>query len=545
MAKVKPVIDVTVEERAIIRRLLERHLPGTAAWVYGSRARWTSSPTSDLDLVVFATPDQRMSIIELRDAFEESDLPFCVDLFVWDDLSEKFKRQIEAEYVVVADPERRSPPIGWRVLLLQNCVTVNEATYSLKRPWPFINYLNTGSIKEGRISGIQRLMVGEDSIPSRAKRIAKQGDIVYSTVRPNQKHFGLLRDVPENFLVSTGFAVIMGKPDVASTAFVYWFLTQKTIVSHLQAIAEQSTSAYPSIKPEDIERLTIALPPLAEQRAIAHVLSTLDDKIDLNRRMNETLEAMARALFKSWFVDFDPVRAKMEGRDTGFPQEIADLFPDWLVDSELGQIPEGWDVSQIGNEIDAFGGSTPSTKEPSYWSEGQHCWATPKDLSRLRSPVMLDTSRKVSDAGLQRISSGILPVGTVLMSSRAPIGYLAIAEVPTAVNQGFIAMKCEKRLPNIYVLHWCVQNVGHFRNIAGGSVFPEINKKAFRRVSVLVPSEPILKAYERLSRALYGRTVVNTKQIAALAAVRDTLLPKIISGYIRVPAEERLVESVQ
>ena len=160
-------------------------------------------------------------------------------------------------------------------------------------------------------------------------------------------------------------------------------------------------------------------PPIAEQRAIAHILGTLDDKIELNRRMNATLEAMARALFRSWFVDFDPVRAKMAGRDTGLPKEIADLFPDRLVDSELGEIPEGWDVSEIGAEVDAIGGGTPSTKEPVYWNGGQHCWATPKDLSKLSSPVLLETDRKITDAGVRKISSGASPTwdGTLVVAS--------------------------------------------------------------------------------------------------------------------------------
>ena len=171
---------------------------------------------------------------------------------------------------------------------------------------------------------------------------------------PNQKHFGLVKETPHNFLASTGFAVIRGKDDKAITDFIYWFLVQEHIVDHLQAIAEQSTSAYPSIKPNDIQRLELDLPPLPEQRAIAHILGTLDDKIELNRRMNETLEGMARALFKSWFVDFEPVRAKMEGRWRrgaslpGMPAELYDLFPDGMVDSELGEIPEGWGVGKFG-----------------------------------------------------------------------------------------------------------------------------------------------------------------------------------------------------
>ncbi len=200
-------------------------------------------------------------------------------------------------------------------------------------------------------------------------------------------------------------------------------------------------------------------------------------------------------------------------------------------------------MSTIGQEVDAVGGSTPSTREPSYWSEGQHCWATPKDLSKLRSPVLLDTSRKITDPGLRRISSGTLPVGTVLMSSRAPIGYLAVAEVPTAVNQGFIAMRCERRLPNLYVLFWCYHNLGHIKDIAGGSTFPEISKKAFRPLSVLVPSRPILQAFGRLSHPLHDQLAENTKQASTLAVLRDTLLPKLVSGEIRVAEAAQPLEA--
>ena len=191
------------------------------------------------------------------------------------------------------------------------------------------------------------------------------------------------------------------------------------------------------------------------------MLGTLDDKIELNRRMNETLEAMARALFKSWFVDFEPVRAKMEGRWQrgeslpGLPAEHYDLFPDGLVASELGEVPEGWEVKGLGDVVDAVGGTTPSTKVAEYWEGGTHCWATPKDLSALSSPVLLDTKRKITDAGLKQIGSGLLPTGTLLLSSRAPIGYLAVSEEPVAINQGFIAMPPREGTSNLFMLHWC------------------------------------------------------------------------------------------
>ena len=338
------------------------------------------------------------------------------------------------------------------------------------------------------------------------------------------------------FVIDTAFYL---KPNAAiDTRWAYYELLTQDINGM------DSGSAIPSTSREDFYGLPVQVPPLPEQHAIAHILGTLDDKIELNRRMNETLEAMARALFKSWFVDFDPVRAKMEGRDTGLPHHLSDLFPDRLVDSEMGEIPEGWTVSAIGKEVDAVRGSTPSTRESVYWNEGQHHWATPKDLSKLLSPVLLDTNRKITDAGVKRISSGLLPTATVLLSSRAPIGYLAIAEVPTAVNQGFIAMICEKRLPNLYVLFWCYKNLDHIRDIAGGSTFAEISKRVFRSIPVLVPSEDVLGVYEDMGRSLYDRLVANTKESVVIVRLRDTLLPKLVSGEIRVGDAEMALESV-
>ena len=292
---------------------------------------------------------------------------------------------------------------------------------------------------------------------------------------------------------------------------------------------------------DELKALEIGLPPKPEQRAIAHILGTLDDKIELNRRRNQTLEAMARALFKDWFVDFGPVRAKMEGRAPHLPADLGQIFPGRLDDEGK---PEGWRRSTIGSEVIVCGGSTPSTKEPAYWEGGEHHWATPKDLSALTYPVLLDTDRKITDAAIAKISSGLLPVGTVLLSSRAPIGYLAIAEVPTAINQGFIAMKCYGALPNVFVLFWCRENMDVILGNANGSTFQEISKSNFRPIPVIVPPEPILNAFRERTEPLYRHIVENERESRTLAQLRDTLLPKLISGELRIADTEKFMEYV-
>ena len=281
----------------------------------------------------------------------------------------------------------------------------------------------------------------------------------------------------------------------------------------------------------------LSVPEFPEQEAIASLLAALDDKIELNRRINETLEAMARAIFKDWFVDFGPTRAKIEGRAPYLAPDVWSLFPDRL-DDECE--PQGWTTSTIGQEVEVVGGSTPSTKEPAFWG-GDISWATPKDLSSLSTPVLLSTERQITDAGLAQIGSGLLPVGTVLLSSRAPIGYMAIAQIPVAVNQGFIAMICKKRLSNAFVWLWTQANMETVHQNANGSTFQEISKSNFRPIEVTVATPELLRAFDETARTLLDRIVANEMENRTLAATRDFLLPKLMSGEVRVKDAEKLV----
>ena len=176
----------------------------------------------------------------------------------------------------------------------------------------------------------------------------------------------------------------------------------------------------------------------------------------------------------------------------------------------------------------------PDTKTPEYWEPAEHHWTTPKDLSGIASPVLLSTERKLSDAGLKKIGSGLLPVGSLLMSSRAPIGYLALTQVPMAINQGYIAIPPGGKLSPLYMLFWCQTNMDNIKGRANGSTFMEISKKAFRPIPALVPSQPVLVAFEALPANLFARLVENEKQSQSLTSMRDALLPRLISGQIAV-----------
>ena len=294
----------------------------------------------------------------------------------------------------------------------------------------------------------------------------------------------------------------------------------------------------PKLNKKSLEMIPILLPDRNIRLPIANFLSSIKNKIDLNQQINETLEGMARAIFKDWFADFGPVKAK-EAEQTpigpnGEPMsdELVNMFPD-RINTETG-LPDGWNISEIEKEVSIYGGSTPSTKTSEFWEDGTYHWTTPKDLSNLSSPILLDTERKITEAGVNKITSGQLPVGTLLMSSRAPVGYLAISVVPVSINQGYIAMVCDKRISNIYAWCWAEANMEMIKGHANGSTFQEISKRNFRPLPIIVPTMDLLNAFNDNVQPLFDRMISNLRENQTLANLRDTLLPKLMSGEVSV-----------
>ncbi len=542
------------------------------AVLFGSRATQTNTVSSDVDIALFGDRLTLTDRARLTAALDEIPMAQSVDLVLYNSIDHRTLQEHIRSHGVEWYARPRVPLSGgqaradngpdvhvmsgrdettsdWRrrdvgALIGGGLLFVGDGYRAKNSELADVGlpFARAGNIADGfRFSGADRFP--QNRVPTIGNKLSRPGDVVF-TSKGTVGRFAFVRTDTEPFVYSPQLCFWRSlDPDVLDPYFLYCWMRSREFFNQFRSVASQTDMAeYVSLK--DQRRMSITFPPLLDQRAIAHILGTLDDKIELNRRMNATLEAMARALFKSWFVDFDPVRAKMEGRDTGLPNHIAELFPDRLVDSELGATPQGWEVSEIGREVEAVGGSTPSTKEPAYWIDGRRHWVTPKDLSTLSSLALLETKRKITDAGIKTISSGLLPVGTVLLSSRAPIGYLAIAEVPTAVNQGFIAMVCKKRLPNLYVLFWCYENLDHLKDISGGSTFAEISRKTFRTVPAIVPSKEVLTAYEDVVRPLYDRIVANIRESATLIQTRDLLLSKLVSGEIRIRDAEKAAGAV-
>lgn len=336
---------------------------------------------------------------------------------------------------------------------------------------------------------------------------------------------------------STEFIVLSAKEGLTDSLFIYYLARSPQFRSY--AISQMTgTSGRQRVPTDSLESFVVDIPPFDEQRTIAKVLGALDDKIEQNQQLAHALERLARTIFRGWFVDFEPVKAKAAGAASfpSVPQHVFDTLPTSFVDSEIGPVPEGWNVERIGEVVTIKGGSTPSTKNPDYWDGGKLCWATPRDLSRLSHPVLLDTERYITNAGMDRISSGLLPAGTVLMSSRAPVGYLAISGVPTAVNQGFIAMICNGPLPPTFVLNWAHSLMETIKARASGTTFPEISKKIFRPLPVIRPTGDVISAYRQAVEPLFDLLTACVKENSCLARTRDYILPQLLKGQVCVKA---------
>jgi len=492
--------------------------------LFGSRAMGTHTPTSDIDLALFG--DQLTLDDQAKLETELARLPIAQETDLLRDSTideEALKEHIHSHGIEWFPWHEQCIGDIAEVVGGGTPRTSEPSFFGGNIPW--LTPKDLSGSHPRRIAGGARFLSEEGLAHSSAKLLPENSVLLTSRAPIG---YVAIADCP--IATNQGFKSMVVKEGHDHDFLFYWLRANKEVLEQ-----HANGSTFKEISGTSVKALKIELPrSLSEQRAIAHILSTLDEKIELNRRMSETLEAMARALFKSWFVDFDPVHAKAEGRDPGLPKPIADLFPVRFVDSELGDIPEGWEVKCIEEAVTCVGGSTPSTHRPEYWEGGTNHWTTPKDLSRLSNSVLIDTERKITAAGLERISSGLLPAGTLLLSSRAPIGYLAIAQVPVAVNQGYIAIPPGGDLSPLWMLFWAENNMERIKGHAGGTTFQEISKRNFRPLRLIVPTSRAARACDELVDPLFKRIVASERQSCTLAALRDALLPKLISGEVRV-----------
>ena len=536
-------LDLPRRYREQIEALLREHVPGVEVWAYGSRVKGKSHKGSDLDLVLRGPDLQRIDsgqLMDLTEALEESNVPIIVQTHDWARLPERFHREIEREYVVLVEKEELGMVgDGWGALRLGDVCTKigsgatprgGQEVYLKDGPYALIRSQNVHNNRfnyDGLVFINQQQATALDNVEVFADDVLLNitGD---SVARACQVASDVL---PAR--VNQHVAILRPDPNKLSPRFLRYFLVCPEIQTMLLSWAGAGGTRNALTKGM-IESLDVQAPmDVAEQRAIGYILGTLDDKIELNRRMNETLEAMARALFKSWFVDFDPVRAKMEGRDTGLPPEVADLFPDRLVESELGGIPEGWEVGVLDDAIELLNGGTPRTSVASYWN-GDIPWYTAKDAPSLSDIFAVDTERTITQAGVENSSTKILPAGTTIITARGTVGSLACLGIPMAMNQTCYGIQGAQGYSDFFT-YWTIRKaVDELQSRTHGTIFDTITRQTFKVVDLVLPPVNVSEAFECTVNPIMKRILNNLHESQILTVQRDTLLPKLVSGELRM-----------
>jgi type I restriction enzyme S subunit len=547
-------IDITSEQRKTLVDLVRHYIPGVAVWAYGSRVKWTARPNSDLDLVVFTAPAQNQLVSELKNALAESELPFLVDLHVWDEIPERFREIIRGEYVVIQ--KEMDEPIslfdlridGWDYTTLGEICAKGQGGV---QTGPFGSQLHASDYVAEGIPSIMPQNIGDNRIirdgiaritTEDAERLeryrVRTGDIVYSR-RGDVERRALVRSEEDGWLCGTGcLRVRFGSSDVDS-AFASFYLGDPRVRSWIVRHAQGATM--PNLNTAILSALPFVVPPIEEQRAIAQILSALDDKIELDRKLNETLEAIARAIFKSWFVDFDPVRAKAEGREPdGMDAATAALFPCKFRDSELGEIPVGWKVKAIGD--------VSVSNRKSIGKDYAHPEIEYVDISSVEPGRITSTSVYSLAEAPSRAKRLVRDGDTIWSCVRPNRRSYAIILEPTdnlVVSTGFVTLTAtEVPFSFLYLSVTTSQFVEYLTLRADGAAYPAVRPDTFESAKVTIPAKSIANRFHEIVEPILRTIAANDRQATTLADLRDTLLPRLIAGKLRVPEAEAMLTRV-
>lgn len=432
-------------------------------------------------------------------------------------------------------PESWALPDGWSWARLdESCHGIFDCPHStpvLTSDGPLV--VRSQDIITGVLRVEEAAHVSEETYQERTARAAPtKGDLLYSR---EGTYFGIAAEVPKAPRVCLGQRMVLlrPKPDILDVRFLRFWLNSPLMASHIHGYRDGSVAERLNLP--TIRALPVAVPPLAEQRRIAHILGTLDDKIELNRRMSETLEAMARALFKSWFVDFEPVRAKAEGRDTGLPKHIADLFPDSFEDSEIGEIPKGWKVAPLPELVDVNPSRALRKGEVAPY------------LDMANMPTRGHSADLVVDRAFgsgMRFTNGDTLVARITPclenGKTALVDFLADGQVGWGSTE-YIVLRPKPPLPPEFA--YCLARSNEFRDFAiqsmtGSSGRQRVPAESLAHYRLALPPTGVAHVFGIAARSMFARGSVTIQESRGLAALRDTLLPRLVSGAVRVPGTE-------
>ena len=563
---VSKTIDMNPKARRTIKELLQRYLPGVTVWAYGSRVKWTARPNSDLDLVIFAGKEQRGDVATLREAFEESNLPFRVDVFIWNEVPEKFREEIREGYVVVQEKEEKrhrsyaGPSLvglfsEWEIQTLEFvCDSIFDCPHStpkLSDDGPFM--VRTQDIRNGYFDFSEAAHVSWETYRERTTRaVPTKSDILLSR---EGTYFGDAAEVPPETPLCLGQRMVLLRPDqsIIDSTFLRLWINSQSFQNYLTAFRDGTVAERLNVS--TIRKLPVPVPSKRIQDNIVTQILPLEEKQHLNRHMNQTLEAMAQAIFKSWFVDFDPVKAKQAakalGHDPGraamaalsgklcVPKSPADLsvedlvkaeaelehlgkeerkqlaqtaalFPDGFVGSELSLIPEGWEVSNLENLLELVYGKALKKSDrspgpfPVYGSggiTGQH------ENFSVEGPGII-IGRKGTVGSIYWEERSFFPIDTVF----------------------YVKVKEEVSLEYLF---YALQILG-LEAMNTDAAVPGLNRNNVHRLKVPQIPTQLIAAFTNLARSLRLSIRGLSQHSETLVELRDSLLPKLLSGELPV-----------
>ena len=378
------------------------------------------------------------------------------------------------------------------------CSSISDTYHEKKN---MVTLINTSDVLEGRVLNHER--VPNSNLKGQFKKTFQRDDILYSEIRPQNRRFAYVDFSPIDYIASTKLMVIRAKKDVVSPKYLYYFLKNSSTVAELQLLAETRSGTFPQITFSEVANLTIPVPSLAVQEVIVQTMQRLEDKITCNEQINDNLEQQAQSCFQELFVD--------------------NADPEWATGT----------ISDLGTVV---GGSTPSKAKPEYYTESGIAWITPKDLSINKSKFISHGENDITELGLKNSSAAIMPEGTVLFSSRAPIGYIAIAAGEVTTNQGFKSVVPKPEIGTPFVYFFLKNTLPVIEGMASGSTFKEVSGSTMKNVPAVIPDAETLDKFSNFCAPIFAQQRILEEQNQSLAALRDNLLPRLMSGEIDVSA---------
>ncbi|EXJ13933.1 restriction endonuclease subunit S [Imhoffiella purpurea] len=431
----------------------------------------------------------------------------------------------------------------WRQLTLDqagisliDCVHKTPAAVEAGMPYVAIPEMRGGEID---LSGARKISK-DDFVEWTRKANPEPYDVVLSRrCNPGETAFvrpGMTFALGQNLVLLRADGTCIHRP------FLRWLVRTPEWWNEIERYRNVG-AVFDSLRCADVPNFRLSIPPLEEQRYISSLLGALDDKIELNRQTNATLEAMARALFKDWFVDFGPTRAKAEGRAPYLAPHLWDLFPDALDALDDEDKPVGWTTEPLLDHARLISGGTPKTDITAYWN-GSIAWASAKDVSQCSDAFLIETERSITPRGLEESSTRLIPKGaTVVVARGATTGRYCLFGAEMAMNQTCYALTSLKQRPFWLncAFGFLVQELVHS---AHGSVFDTITTKTVQQAWVTISKQELIFSFEETVTPLFTRIHSNLEESRTLAQTRDLLLPKLMSGEIRLREAEQIAEAV-